>query len=58
MSQNRVTNTLMRALDFLQRYTLAIDFSTYAEAKTQLDVTHAFLDPQVADAEGIRLTLP
>jgi Fic family protein len=58
LSQNRVPNTLIRALDFLQRYTLAIDFSTYQGAKEQLDVTHAFLDPQVADAEGIRLRLP
>jgi Fic family protein len=58
LSQNVVTNTLIRALDFLQRYTLAIDFSNYDEAKTQLDVTHAFMDPQVADAEGIRLMLP
>ena len=58
LSQSRVTNTLIRALDFLQRYTLAIDFSTYEAAKEQLDVTNAFLDPQVADAEGVRLRLP
>jgi hypothetical protein len=58
MSHNRVTQTLIRALDFLQRYTLAIDFSTYAGARQQLEATHAFRDPQQADAEGVRLKLP
>lgn len=58
LSQSGVTNTLIRALDFLQRYTLAVDFSTYEGAKLELDATHAFLDPRVADEAGIRLRLP
>jgi hypothetical protein len=58
MSQRSTTRTLIRALDFLQRYTLAIDFSTLRRAQQQLEATNAFLDAHEADAEGIRLVLP
>jgi hypothetical protein len=58
LSHNAVTRTLIRSLDFLQRYTLAIDFSTLAGAQEQLEETNAFRDPQQADAEGVRLVLP
>ena len=47
-----------RNLDFLQRYTLAIDFSTRVGAQAQLEATNAFRDAQQADAEGVRLVLP
>ena len=49
---------MIRSLDFLQRYTLAIDFSTLAGAHEQLEATNAFRDSQQADAEGVRLVLP
>jgi hypothetical protein len=42
----------------LQRYTLAIDFSTMSGAQAQLESTNAFRDAQQADAEGVRLVLP
>jgi hypothetical protein len=58
LSHNAITRTLIRSLDFLQRYTLAIDFSTLAAAQEQLEVTNAFRDAQQADAEGVRLVLP
>ena len=58
LSHNAVTRTLIRSLDFLQRYTLAIDLSTLAGAQEQLEGTNAFRDAQRADAEGIRLVLP
>jgi len=58
LSQNGVTQTLIRSLDFLQRYTLALDFSSYEGARRQLQETHAFRDPSQADAEGVRLRLP
>lgn len=58
MSRSGLTRTLIRSLDFLQKYTLAIDFSTYAEARRQLEETNAFLDTEQAEAEGLRLTLP
>ena len=58
LSHNAVTRTLIRSLDFLQRYTLAIDFSTLVGAQAQLEATNAFRDAQQADAEGVRLVLP
>jgi len=58
LSQNGVTQTLIRALDFLQRYALAHRLLDVCGARTQLEATHAFRDPQQADAEGIRLRLP
>jgi fido (protein-threonine AMPylation protein) len=58
LSHNAVTRTLIRSLDFLQRYTLAVDFSTLAGAEEQLRATNALRDPQQADAEGVRLVLP
>jgi len=45
-------------MDFLQRYTLALDFSTLEGAQRQLEATNAFRDAQQADAEGVRLVLP
>lgn len=58
LSHNALTRTLIRSLDFLQRYTFAIDFSTLATAEEQLEATNAFRDAQQADAEGVRLVLP
>jgi len=58
LSHNGVTRTLIRSLDFLQRYTLAINFSTLARSQEQLEATNAFRDAQQADGEGARLVLP
>ncbi len=58
LSHNGTTRTLVRSLDFLQRYTQAIDFSNLARAWRQLKMTNAFRDAREADAEGVRLVLP
>lgn len=58
LSQNRSAKSLVRALDFAQRYTAAIDFSDLNVARLMLERTHAFVDPNEADVEGIRLTMP
>ena len=58
LSQNSVTGALLRVLDFAQRYTAAIDFSDFDRARSMLERTHAFADPNEADAAGIRLVLP
>ncbi len=58
LSHNSVTRMLIRSLDFLQRYTLAVDFSTLVIAQEQLEATNAFRDAQQADADGVRLVLP
>ena len=45
-------------MDFAQRYTAAVDFADLDLARLILDRTHAFADPNEADAAGIRLMLP
>jgi len=58
LSQNGITGAFVRTLDFAQRYTAAIDFAALDRARFILDRTHAFADPNEADAAGIRLILP
>jgi hypothetical protein len=58
LSQNGITGALMRTLDFAQRYTASIDFAALDQSRFILDRTHAFADPNEADAAGIRLILP
>ena len=58
LSQNGNTGALVRTLDFAQRYTAAVDFSELDRARFILHRTHAFADPNEADAAGVRLVLP
>ena len=58
LSQNAITGALVRTLDFAQRYTAAVDFADVERARFVLDRTHAFADPNEADAAGVRLVLP
>ncbi|SPF55660.1 conserved hypothetical protein [Candidatus Sulfopaludibacter sp. SbA4] len=58
LSQNGITGALVRALDFAQRYTAAVDFADLDRARLILDRTHAFADPNEAEAAGVRLVLP
>jgi len=58
LSQNSITGALVRVMDFAQRYTATIDFSDFDRARAILERTHAFADPNEADAAGIRLVLP
>ena len=58
LSQNGLTGALVRTMDFAQRYTAAVDFASLDRARFILDRTHAFADPDEADAAGIRLILP
>jgi hypothetical protein len=58
LSQNGITGALVRTMDFAQRYTAAVDFAELERARLILDRTHAFDDPNEADAAGVRLTLP
>lgn len=57
LSQNKITEPLIRTLDFAQRYTAHIDWSDLKSARLQLTRTHAFTDPQTAELEGIRLRI-
>jgi hypothetical protein len=58
LSQNGITGALVCTLDFVHRYTAAADFSELGRACLILDQTHAFVDPNEADAAGVRLVLP
>jgi Fic family protein len=58
LTVNSRADALIRTLDFAQRYTAAIDFSTFEGAREMLEATNAFHDPVEADAAGIRLVLP
>ena len=58
LSQNGITGALVRTLDFAQRYTVAVDFADLDRARFILDRTHAFADPNAADAAAIRVILP
>ena len=58
LSQNGISGALVRTLDFAQRYTVAVDFADLDRARFILDRTHAFADPNEAEAAGIRLILP
>jgi hypothetical protein len=50
--------TLHSVLDFAQRWTSLIDWSSYEAANTELRTANAYLDSGVAEASGIRLRLP
>lgn len=58
LSQNGIAGPVVRTMDFAQRYTAAVDFAELNRARFILDRTHAFADPNEADAAGIRLILP
>lgn len=57
LSLNKISDPLIRVLDFGQNYTSRIDFSSFEKAQKNLIDTNAFLDPSVADYEGKRLIL-
>jgi len=58
LTHNQEPGPLTRVLDFAQRYTAQVDFSTLDSARAALTATNAFLDPTEASDRGIRLTLP
>lgn len=58
LSQSGRPEPLIRMLDFAQKWTVAIDWRSVEETRRELDDCNAFLDPNVADAEGQRLRMP
>lgn len=50
--------TLISVLDFAQRWTAAVDWSSYEAAHDQLTHANAYLDPGVAERSGQRLRMP
>ena len=58
ISQNGLPTPIIRTLDFAQKYTGAIEWDNFNSALDTLTKTHALVDSNDADREGIRLTLP
>ncbi len=50
--------TLLSVLDFAQRWTAAIDWSSYEAAHADLTDVSAYTDSGVAEASGLRLRMP
>lgn len=50
--------TLIAVLDFAQRWTASLDWSTYEIAHEQLTYANAYVDPGIAERSGQRLRLP
>lgn len=50
--------TLISVLEFAQRWTAAVDWTTYEEAHEQMDAANAYVDPGVAESTGRRLRMP
>ena len=57
-SQTRRAEPLVRMLDYAQRWTAAVDWRSLVEARRELEECNAFLDSNVAEAEGRRLRIP
>jgi hypothetical protein len=45
-------------LDFVQRWTAAVDWSSYEAANIELQQANAYMDAGVAESSGLRLRLP
>ena len=58
LSQSGQPQPLIRMLDFVQRWTAAVDWNTVDTTRRELDTCNAFIDPDVADGEGLRLRMP
>lgn len=58
LSQNGNPEPLVRVLDFAQAYAAAIEWSDLRGAVRTLEETNAFLTPEVAEEQGLRLELP
>lgn len=56
LSHNDRAEPLIRTLDFAQKFAQSIEWDDFDEARTQLQKANAFLDPNFADDQGIRLT--
>ena len=49
---------LIAVLAFAQKWTAAVDWSTFERSDAQMHDTHAYLESIVADGQGLRLTMP
>lgn len=58
LTNDRHSAPLIRTLDFGQKFTESINWNDYGQVRVQLEECNAFMDPNEADRQGIRLRLP
>ncbi len=58
LSQTQRPQPLIHALDYAQRWTIAVDWTSIPETQRQLEACNAFLDSNEAEIEGKRLRMP
>lgn len=58
LSNDKHATPLIRVLDFGQRYARSIPWDLFDQARYVMAKTHAFIKPDQADEDGVRLTLP
>ena len=58
LSNSDNPNTLIRSLDFAQKWVAAVPWTEISATQDVLDSCNAFMDPAEADERGIRLRLP
>ena len=58
LTTNGRADALISTLDFAQRYTASLDYSSFERGRGMLEQTNAFHDPVEADAAGVRLVAP
>ena len=55
---DRRPQPLIDMLNYAQRWTLAVGWTSLRETQRELEACHAFLDPDEAESEGKRLRMP
>ena len=58
ISNRTSAEPLIRMLDFAQRFSVAIDWTSFARAEAELKAGYAFMDSAEAEEKGIRLRIP
>ena len=58
LSNSDNPNTLIRSLDFAQKWVAAVPWANLGPTQRALEGCNAFMDPAEADERGIRLRLP
>ncbi|MCY3852065.1 MAG: hypothetical protein OXG03_00575 [Gammaproteobacteria bacterium] len=58
LSQGRRPDPLIRAVDYLQRWTATLAWGDLEETRRDLEGCNAFLEPAEADRRGRRLRMP
>lgn len=58
VTHNGVFEALNATLAFARRYAAEVDFTSRGTAERDIERTNALMDPNLADADDVRLLLP